>query len=222
MNNIFTHQPTSEELLENIKSNIPKYVFGKRLLHTLSVEKEALNIANLLFDELSIDKKYLSDISAAALLHDITKQRDTLKQKEMCKKYSLQENFLSCCDNAVLHARTGAYFAREMFGINDIVFGAIYNHTTGKANMNIFEKIIFIADYIEPTRTQEPCVKARNYFYENIPCENISLLLDKTILQSLNSTVFFLLETEKAIDVETINARNFILNDITSTRPTHI
>lgn len=222
MSNVFNHTPTDKATLEIIRKKIPEFISGKRLLHTYSVEEEAIRLSKILFEELSIDEKYLSDISAASLLHDITKQKSEKEQIELCEKYSIF-TLSDCSQNtAVLHARTGAYFARELFGINDVVFTAIYNHTTGKANMNIFEKIIFIADYIEPTRTQKPCIKARNYFYENINNEKKSLLLDKTVLMSLDATISFLLESQKCIDVETVNARNFILNDITSTRSTQI
>lgn len=211
-NNCFLHIPTSNELLERIRASIPSFISGKRLNHTYSVEKEALALAKLLFPVLSVDEKYFSDISASALLHDITKYLAYEEQISLCEKYGVPFDKIGFSDTAVLHSRTAAYVAKEEFGINDIVFGAIYSHTTGKANMNIFEKIIFIADYIEETRTHESCLKAREHFYTGV-AKNKDLIktLDMTIMMSLDSTLSFLESKGSVIDSQTIEARNFLL-----------
>ena len=214
-NNTFTHAPTGLEVLTAIRDEIPKYITGKRLIHTYAVEKEALRLSEILFPVLGIDKKYLSDISASALLHDITKQFSKDEQLEICRKYGIPFSEYDAEDSAVIHSRTGAYIAREKFSVNDFVFGAIYSHTTGKADMNIFEKIIFTADYIEETRTHSCCVSARNFFYGNLEgCQNASVLLDKTILMSIDSTLSFLIEKGCLIDIETVNARNCIISHL--------
>lgn len=208
---VFTHEPTKLGKLDEIRAAIPQYISGKRLIHTYSVEKEALKLAELLFPVLEIDNKYLSDISAAALLHDITKYLSLDEQKCICEKYSINADF-SCGNTAVIHSRTGAFVAKERFDINDTVFGAIYCHTTGKENMNIFEKIIFIADYIEETRTHSECIKAREYFYSHAKLKSHLLkTLDMTIIMSLDSTLSYLESTCSHIDSETIKARDFLL-----------
>lgn len=206
----FCHEPTSNAVLDDIRKKIPEFLSGHRLLHTYSVEAEAVELAKIFFYCLGIDNKYINDISAAALLHDITKQFSHDRQAEICKKHSISSD----CSQAVLHSRTGAYAAKEYFGINDTVFSAIFCHTTGKANMNIFEKIIFIADYIEPLRTHASCVSARNYFYENIYNNNKIFVLNKTILMSIDSTLDFLISKENEIDIETIKARNSVLSEL--------
>ena len=211
-NNVFIHSPTSVETLCKIRAALPSYISGKRLMHTYSVEKEALKLAEILFPELSVDRKYLSDISAAALLHDIT------------KRYSIEEHTKVCCDKNIpvckyeltrgftLHAKTGAFVARDIFGINDIVFSAIYCHTTGKEDMSIFDKIIFIADYIEETRTAKECIAARDYFYSNAEkSEDKLLLLNLTIIKALKATVSYLLDSNSPVECETINTLNFLL-----------
>ena len=208
--NCFTHEPTASDILENIRTAIPSYISGKRLTHTFAVEKEALRLAKLLFPVLNIDEKYLSDISAASLLHDMTKYKTLDEQLSLCQKYGIEEYASS--SSSVLHARTGAFAAREDFGVNDTVFSAIFCHTTGKENMNIFEKIIFIADYIEETRTHSQCVKAREYFYSNAECSSdLMKVLDMTIIMSLDSTLSYLEELGAEIDSDTIKARNFLL-----------
>ena len=136
--NIFNHVPTTDETLEKIQRLLPSFIDGKRLSHTFSVEKEALTLCDIFFPELGIDKKYKNDISAAALLHDITKYISNDEHKEILKNNG---EYYSSDDlsDGVLHAFTGAYKSREFFGINDFVFSAIYFHTTGKENMNIFD-----------------------------------------------------------------------------------
>ncbi|MBQ7399638.1 MAG: bis(5'-nucleosyl)-tetraphosphatase (symmetrical) YqeK [Clostridia bacterium] len=211
-NEIYSHVPTDVTALEKIRSSIPSYISGKRLCHTYSVEKEALRLAELLFPTLGVDKKYFSDISAAALLHDLTKYLSYEEQISLCKKYAIPFGENDGSDTAVLHSRTAAYVAKEDFCINDTVFGAIYCHTTGKEDMNIFEKIIFIADYIEETRTHESCIKAREYFYSNAELgADLLKTLDMTIIMSLDSTLSYLESEKKPIDSQTIRARNFLL-----------
>ena len=209
--NNFSHKPTSQETLRQIREKLPDFVSGRRLEHTYSVEKEALKLAGLLFPVLGIDEKYFSDVSAASLLHDITKHLSAKEQILLCGKYGIEHKENSE-NTAVIHSRTGAFEARSYFGINDIVFSSVYCHTTGKENMNIFEKIIFIADYIEETRTHTSCIKAREYFYSNAE-KKLDLIktLDMTIIMSLDSTLSYLESTGAEIDSETIKARNFLL-----------
>ena len=210
-NEAFTHIPTSVKSLEAIRLAIPSFISGKRLCHTHSVEKEALKLSEILFCHLGIDKKYLSDISAAALLHDITKYLPDDEQKELCIKYGVEFD-KNNASSALLHSKTAAVISREHFAINDYVFTAIFYHTTGKENMNLFEKIIFIADYIEETRTQKVCIKAREYFYSSIKNSNNPIkALDMTIIMSLDSTLSYLESKGLVIDSQTIKARNFLL-----------
>lgn len=210
--NNFTHVPTDIETLEKIRSSLPSYISGTRLEHTYSVEKEALAISEILFPVLEIDEKYKTDISAAALLHDITKYLSADEQNHLCKEYGIEIDSYSESNTAVLHSRTAAHVAKRDFNINDFVFSAIYCHTTGKENMNLFDKIIFIADYIEKTRTHESCITARKYFYESIENGLHAVdVLNKTIIMSIDFTLSFLIKKEVVIDSETIKARNFLL-----------
>ena len=78
--------------------------------------------------------------------------------------------------------------------------------------MNIFDKIIFIADYIEETRTAKECIAARDYFYNNeVNTKDKLLLLDLTIIKALKATVSYILECNSPIECETINTLNFLL-----------
>ena len=81
--------------------------------------------------------------------------------------------------------------------------------------MNVFDKIIFLADYIEPTRTHEVCKKAREALYKELDSdENPINVLDRAVLCSLNDTILHLINTSKPIDIQTIKARNHLLTNM--------
>ena len=90
------------------------------------------------------------------------------------------------CDHAelaapkLLHAKTGAALARDLFGVSDAVFSAIRWHTTGKPDMNLLEKIIYLADYIEPGRDFPGVEKLRELAHED---------LDRAMLLGLQMSV---------------------------------
>lgn len=205
----FSHKPTSSELVEKIRLSLPDFLNGKRLEHTFFVEKEAISIAEKLFWVYNISDEYKNDLRAAALLHDITKQFTFEKQLELCKKYKISVGDAS--GDAIIHGKTAAHLARELFSINDVVFSAVYNHTTGKEDMNVFDKIIFLADYIEPSRKHEHCMRTRRFFYENTDKKTI---LDQAILMSINGTLGFLLAEDKQCDIQTVLTRNSILSSL--------
>ena len=210
----FAHEPVSDKILSEIRDRIPSFIEGKRLNHTFFVEKEAITIAKSIFSVYNISDRYLNDIRAAALLHDITKQMDLTKQLELCTIHGIDAG-----DNpssAILHGKTGAHMAKEIFGINDFVFSAVYNHTTGCENMGLFDKIIFIADYTEQSRTHTHCIITRDFLHNGIrECkEDVMTVLDKAILMSLDGTLAHLLERGAPIDIQTILARNSILRQL--------
>ncbi len=93
-----------------------------------------------------------ADAARAALLHDITKALDGPLQLTLCNAYGIVLDDFSRQNPKTLHALTGALVADRIFGENEAVVSAIRSHTTGKANMNLLEKIIYVADYMEPNR----------------------------------------------------------------------
>lgn len=94
-----------------------------------------------------------AEAEEAGILHDITKRLSTAEQLRLCEKYGILIDNSEREEPKLLHARTGAYFARECFGVSDPVFDAIEWHTTGRVGMSRLEMIVYLADFIEPTRT---------------------------------------------------------------------
>lgn len=137
------------------------YLREERIAHVAGCESEAVMLA----------KRWGEDPESAAtagILHDITKKLDAREQLNLCDKYGI------ICDNAersnpkLLHAKTGAALARELFGVSEEICGAIRWHTTGKPDMTRFEKIMYLADYIEPTRDFPGVDALRKLSYENL------------------------------------------------------
>ncbi len=92
------------------------------------------------------------DAARAGLLHDITKALDGPRQLTLAGEYGIILNAFEQKYPKTLHALTGSLVAEHLFGENNAVVQAIRYHTTGKADMNLLEKIVYVADYMEPNR----------------------------------------------------------------------
>ena len=94
-----------------------------------------------------------ADLAAeAGILHDITKKFERNDQLLLSQKYGIINDTVEIGNLKLLHAKTGAALARDLYGVPDAVYDAIRWHTTGKPAMTLLEKILYLADYIEPTR----------------------------------------------------------------------
>ncbi len=93
-----------------------------------------------------------TDAARAGLLHDVTKALDGPLQLTLCRHYGKILSEFSRKYPKTLHALTGSLVAERIFGENSAVVSAVCHHTTGKANMSVLEKIIYVADYMEPNR----------------------------------------------------------------------
>lgn len=137
------------------------YLKPKRIPHVAGCEQEAVKLA----------ERWGADADKAAecgILHDISKKLELDEQLILCEKYGIIADNLERTSTKLLHARTGAALARELFGCDDEVCSAIRWHTTGKPDMSLLEKIIYMADYIEPTRSFDGVEKLRELAYEDL------------------------------------------------------
>ncbi len=199
--------PLNNETLDFLRGEISKHISGKRLLHTYAVENEIKRLGQIFgFDEADIIKLRIS-----ALLHDITKEIPTEKQIEFCEERGIKVTEDDKKSPKLFHSLTGAHLARELYPdlIDQTVFGAILYHTSGRPNMTLFEKLLYLADYIEETRTFPDCITLRNYFYS--ANEFTEEHLNKTLLLSYDMTVKNLIDEGKTIHPTTISARNALI-----------
>ena len=197
---------------EFFKSYIKSVQKDKRFLHTLGVADEAISLGKIFLPK-KLEKLYFT-----GLLHDIIKDFSTEKHLELCSKYSIEIS--PDIAPKLLHSKTGAAYARDKFGedyIDSEVYNAIFRHTTGSVNMSIFDIIIYLADYIEQGRTFEDCVYLRKFFYDRIKKANTKEerleVLRKTLVLSFDLTIKNLIDEGKSIDSDTINSRNYFLNN---------
>ncbi len=133
----------------------------KRVAHVKGCEEEAVRLA----------RRWGADVEKAreaAILHDITKKEKLDEQLRLCAKYGILLDEVERGEGKLLHSKTGAGIARYEFGCDEEVCGAIYWHTTGKEDMGLLEKVIYMADYIEPNRDFDGVDKLRRAAYENI------------------------------------------------------
>lgn len=134
---------------------------ARRVRHVLGVEEEAVRLA----------EQYGADIEkarVAALLHDCTKRLDYSEQLELCVRFGVELDAWEKAEVKLLHAKTGAAMARHVFGADEAVCDAIRWHTTGRADMTLLEKVLYLADYIEPNRHFEGVDALRRAVYEDL------------------------------------------------------
>lgn len=198
---------------DDIRKEIASLVGERRLAHVLGTEKECLALAEI-FGMSDADRERLA---VAALLHDITKSFTIEEHRAFAESRRLCLPGANTDSPKTLHSVTGAYMAEELFPdeVDGAVFSAIRWHTTGKADMTLIEKLMYLADYIEPTRTFSDCVKLREYFYGRIGEDDKLTVLDDTLILSFDMTISDLLASAQPIHPDTVAARNYlILNKI--------
>lgn len=144
-----------------LRDKVRPYLTEKRRAHVAGCEKQAVLMAERWGED-------IGRAAEAAILHDITKKPDDDEQLRMCGRYGIILDAAERESPKILHARTGAAFARELFGIPDDIYGAIRWHTTGKPDMSLLEKIIYLADFTEPTRDFEGVERLRARCFEDI------------------------------------------------------
>ncbi len=178
-------------LKENLREN--------RFMHTLGVVSTSKKLA-------SINNVDVARAELAALLHDISKNISKEDMLKIMKKNDIKLTLSEKETPELWHSIVGPIQAKEKFNINDEeILGAIRWHTTGKENMTTLEKIIYIADMIEPSRTFDGVNEIR---------EEVLKGLDKGVLMGMNHTIAFLLSKNGMIDENTVKARNYLLCEI--------
>lgn len=173
----------------------------KRREHSISVAEETRTLCSLL----GVNDK---ELYPAALLHDITREMNGEEQCALAQKHGgIEKNELDYPD--VVHAKTGALVAKHIFNLPESAVLAIAYHTTGRADMTLYEKILFFADYIEPKRTHEACRAARRQFYDGLPdgLEERRRWLDQCILACLENTLEHLREKRQSVHPDTQYAK---------------
>lgn len=169
-----------------IRKAMEKTLDVKRYEHTLGVAYTASCLA-MCYDE------NVKNAELAGLLHDCAKCLDNSKKIKICEKHNIHVNEIEAKNPFLLHAKVGSFLAMEKYGVRDKdIINAILNHTTGRPGMSKLEKIIYIADYIEPNRKHAPnLAEIRKLAFKD---------LDKALLRVLEDTLVYLETIKSDID----------------------
>jgi predicted HD superfamily hydrolase involved in NAD metabolism len=158
----------------------------KRFVHTLAVAGTAASLAMC----------YGADIEKAeiaGLLHDCAKCLDVRKMQRLCEKAGLEISPYERSSGSLLQSKAGSVLAAEKYGVTDPdLLNAIRYHTTGRPGMSLLEKIIFVADYIEPGR----------FSAKNLPLVRKMAFadIDEALLKILYDTLVYLNSTGNTVD----------------------
>ena len=199
----------TEIQLKKLRQDVASVLSEKRMKHVLAVEDMALRLGRLYFR----DDVTLCLLRASALLHDVTKELSDEEQLSLLEKYSVKPLPEELDSMPTIHALTAALVIPDRFPefADERLISAVRYHTTGREGMSTFEKILFLADYIDDTRTYPSCVDLRNEFFSSKPEEMNEderiRHLDRAALKSIDNTLFYLRSKERIIHPLTLKAQ---------------
>ena len=181
---------------KEMKKKLKAILNEDRYAHSKGVCETAVRLAKIYgADE---EKAYI-----AGLLHDGAKN---LGKKEMfseCERLGVKLDEIQRENTALIHAALGAAYIKEQFGVEDEeILRAVRYHTTGRADMTLLEKIIYIADMVEPNRDFDGVWELRNIVEKDI---------DEACILGLSQTIGFTLKKGGLIHEDTIHARNWLI-----------
>lgn len=136
-------------------------MYAKRIAHVQGTEQEAVKLAQRWGGNVCHARR-------AAILHDCTKYYTEQEHFALCERYGVELDALERKSEKLLHAKTGAALACHIFGEPIEVQAAIYYHTTGKGDMTLLEKILYLADYMEPNRDFPGVERLRELAYTDL------------------------------------------------------
>lgn len=203
----------TEQMLDGLRERVSEGMSSKRFRHTAEVEKMAAYLGELY----APDKIF--ELRAAALLHDVTKEYTAEQHIRICAEKNIPLDADAIYAPKTLHAMTAAAIIPERFPefSTDSVISCVRWHTTGREGMTLLEKLIYLADYIDMSRTFEDCVRLREFFMSAQPekmneVERLSHLRD-TLILSYDMTVRGLLEEGLPVNGDTVRARNQLVRE---------
>ncbi|WML25517.1 bis(5'-nucleosyl)-tetraphosphatase (symmetrical) YqeK [Neobacillus sp. OS1-33] len=183
-----------EEALKLVKVQLTDH----RYQHTLGVMETAIALAK----QYGVDEQ---KAELAAIFHDYAKFRPKDEMKEIIIEQGFPQNLLEY-NSELWHAPAGAYLAEKEAGIIDPeVLEAIRFHTSGRPGMTLLDKIIYLADYIEPGRHFPGVEEVRNVAKEN---------LDKALIMAVKNTIIFLLKKNQTVYPETFYTYNDLIRKL--------
>lgn len=202
-----------ERELTVLRGRIENTMSPYRFRHTAEVERMVARLADLYAPEASLW------LRAAALLHDLTKEANFEEQLALCTAHGIVLTEAEKNSPKTLHAITAAAVIPERYPelATAEILSAVRWHTTGRAGMSVEDWLLYLADYIDLSRTFPDCVALRNLFWEAEPerMDRIERLahLRRVLLRSLNMTIDSLVEEGSTVSPESLEARDWLTDN---------
>ncbi len=195
MNNLNIENIDTKQIIEKLNTMLKP----KRLEHSINVAKCAIKLSEIYgYDK---EKAYL-----AGLVHDCAKYFTKEQIDSYVEKYNIELDPLEVDNIALSHSIIGSFAIQDVFNIQDMdIINAVRYHTTGRENMSILEKIIFMADMIEEGRNFPGVDELRKLSFNG--------QLDKALITSLNNTIKFVIENNQLIHPRSVSARNYLMQE---------
>lgn len=200
----------TEKQLDSLREKIGTRLSEKRFSHTLGVEEMARKIGEKCIPE------RVSELRAAALLHDVSKEYSEAEHFLLMEKYNIPMGESELSEPALWHSLTAAAAVREEFPeyADEDILSAVYNHTVGSPDMSVFDEIILLSDYIEEGRKYPRCVSLREGFLSELDkAENTDeaiLALHRAVVISLDNNIEEFISRGKAYHIRTELTRDAI------------
>lgn len=185
--------------IKDLKKDLKKEMDDSRFEHTLGVMYTCGALAMRYGCDL--DKAML-----AGLMHDCAKCMPNAKKLKMAEKHHLEITELERKNPFMLHAKLGAFLARKKYDIEDEeILNAIRWHTTGRPEMTLLDKIVYIADYIEPKRDKAP----------HLPMirQKAFVDLDEALVMILRDTLGYLGDSPEHVDSMTKKTYDYYIQE---------
>ncbi len=156
-----THADLKTLTVDQLRACSLSMVYAKRHAHILGVEEEAVKLARRWGADEELARR-------AGILHDCTKYLKLEEHLAICEAAGIGLDDMERSSEKLLHSKSGAAVAKNVYGQSDQVYQAILYHTTGRADMTLLEKIVYLADYMEPNRSFEGVDKLRQLCYTDL------------------------------------------------------
>ncbi len=199
---------------DELRACIEKRLSPKRFYHTVCVEEMSRRLSRLYCPQ----KEAL--LAAAALLHDITKEYTVSEHVSILKEHGEPVTRGDVMAHKTLHGRTAAIIIKEEFTAfaDPELLSAVRYHTTGKRGMTVFDMLLYLADWIDASRTYPKCVQLRSLFWDARPEQMAPTERERHLLfvmkTAFDLSIGDLLEDGLPITLETVDARNELLEKL--------
>ena len=203
-----------EKELQTLRSDVAEALSEKRFLHSLGVERAAIEIGKHCLPS------KLNELSAAAILHDVAKELPKEEQLYAMRRCGYELTDEDYSSEALYHSFAAPYIIKERYAdfATEDILSSVFMHTSGGDSMTIFDEIIFIADFVEDTRSYDACKVARKKLFDELSSaetlEDKRNALHRSVIDVIDFTVKYLEDKGKAVNSRMLLAKSAVQSKI--------